>query len=62
MDEEFLDRRSACFWWIIILSVAGIVMINRRYNIVKSGRVLTIIVLTVFWIELIIFLKLVNFI
>lgn len=61
MDGEYLDRRAALFWWIVVFSIAGIVMVNKKYGIIKSKFILVSVIVIVFVIELMTFLELVNY-
>lgn len=56
MEEEYLDWRSALFWWIVILSIYILMRLIKKLDIHLNPMILFSIIIFVFGIELFVFL------
>lgn len=56
MEEEYLDWRSALFWWIVILSIYILMRLIKKLDIHLNPLILFSIIIFVFGIELFVFL------
>jgi len=60
MEEEYLDWRSALFWWIVILSIYILMRLIKKLDIHLNTMILFSIIIFVFGIELFVFLTCVQ--
>lgn len=56
MEEEYLDWRSALFWWIVMFSIYILMRLIKKLDIHLNPMILFSIIIFVFGIELFVFL------